>query len=144
MIFCVPGQTSSTCLFELCETSREAAEHVDLLVTSVTFSAQFSPPLDAGWLAPGCFVAMADLGAPWDRDSFSAADQLVVDDLEQEAALPNKLAHADDITGDLAGLVLGRFNGRNAPSDRTAFVFRGHALGDLALASLAYQRFKAG
>ena len=73
---------------------------------------------------------MADLGAPWDRDSFSAADQLVVDDLEQEAALPNKLAHADDITGDLAGLVLGRFNGRNAPSDRTAFVFRGHALGD--------------
>ena len=130
--------------YELCETSREAAEHVDLLVTSVTFSAQFSPPLDAGWLAPGCFVAMADLGGPWDRDSFSAADQLVVDDLEQEAALPNKLAHADDITGDLAGLVLGRFNGRNAPSDRTAFVFRGHALGDLALASLAYQRFKAG
>lgn len=129
---------------EICESGRDAAEGADLVVTSVTFSAQFDPPLDASRLAPGCFAAITDLSAPWDKDSFSAFDRVAIDDLEQEAALPNKLADPDHVTGDLSGLVLGEFTGRDQPTDRVAFIFRGHALGDLALAALAWRKFSGG
>lgn len=129
---------------KVCASAREAVEGADLVVTSVTYSAQLEPFLDADWLAPGCFAAVADLGAPWDRNSFPAFDRIVIDDLEQEAAMPNKLADPEQVAGDLSGLVLGKFTGRDRAGDRTAFIFRGHALGDLALASLAYRRFSEG
>jgi ornithine cyclodeaminase/alanine dehydrogenase-like protein (mu-crystallin family) len=64
--------------------------------------------------------------------------------MEQEAALPNKLAPPEFVTGDLSGLVLGKYSGRNQDSDRNAFIFRGHAMGDLALSVLAYQRASKG
>jgi ornithine cyclodeaminase/alanine dehydrogenase len=44
------------------------------------------------------------------------------------------------ITGDLTGLVNGDIPGRRSDDEKTAFVFRGLALGDLAVAALAYQR----
>jgi len=59
---------------------------------------------------------------------------------DQNFALPNKLAPPELVTGDLSGLVLGKFAGRGQDRDRTVFVFWGHALGDLALAILALQR----
>ena len=126
---------------EVCDSGKDAIEDADLVVTSVTFSAQLVPPLDANDLAPGCFAAITDLAAPWDKESFAAFDQIALDDLEQEAALPNKLAAPEHVTGDLSGLILGKFNGRNRADDRTAFIFRGHALGDLALAAVAYRKF---
>ncbi len=129
---------------EVCNSGKDAVEGADLVVTSVTYSAQLVPFLDANWLAPGCFAAITDLGAPWDKESFSAFDQIAIDDMEQEAALPNKLAAPEVVTGDLSGLVMGKFNGRNQPNDRTAFIFRGHALGDLALAALAMRKFSEG
>ena len=64
----------------------------------------------------------------------------MIDDLEQKEALPNKLGPPEFVTGDLSGLVLDKFVGRNHDDDRTAFIFRGHALGDLALASLAFRK----
>jgi len=128
---------------EVCESGKAAVEGADLVVTSVTYSADLVPFLDANWLAPGCFAAITDLAAPWHKESFAALDRIAIDDLEQEAALPNKLAPPEHVTGDLTGLVLGKFTGRNRAEDRTAFIFRGHALGDLALAVLAFQRFSA-
>jgi ornithine cyclodeaminase/alanine dehydrogenase len=126
---------------ETCRSGRQAAEGADLLVTSVTYSGQLEPFMDADWLAPGCFAAITDLSAPWLKESFSAFDIITIDDVEQEAALPNKLVDPDYVTGDLAGLILGAFKGRTSADQRTAFIFRGHALGDLALASLAFRRF---
>lgn len=126
---------------EIYDSGKDAVEGADLVVTSVTYSAQLVPFLDANWLAPGSFAAITDLGAPWDKESFSAFDQIAIDDMAQEAALPNKLAAPEVVTGDLSGLILGKFNGRNLADDRTAFIFRGHALGDLAVAVLAFQRF---
>lgn len=126
---------------EIYDSGKDAVEGADLVVTSVTYSAQLVPFLDANWLAPGSFAAITDLGAPWDKESFSAFDQIAIDDMAQEAALPNKLAAPEVVTGDLSGLILGKFNGRNLADDRTAFIFRGHALGDLAVAVLALQRF---
>ena len=91
-------------------------------------------------MKPGSFATITDLGTPWDKEQFSAFNQIAIDDLNQEDSLPNKLASPEYVTGDLSGLVLGKFNGRNSNNDRTAFIFRGHALGDLALSALAFEK----
>lgn len=124
----------------VCDSAQSAVTGADLVVTSVTFSADLDPFLDAGWLKPGSFAAITDLAAPWHKPSFAALDQVVVDDLQQEAAMDVKLAPPDVVTGDLSGLVRGTFAGRVQHVDRNAFVFRGHAMGDLALSALAWRR----
>lgn len=124
----------------VCASGKEAVTRADLTVSSVTYSATLEPFLDADWLKPGAFAAITDLGVPWRTASFPAFNRIVVDDLEQEAALPNKLAPPELVNGDLAGLVLGSFGGRERSDDRTAFIFRGHALGDLALSAVAYRK----
>lgn len=127
---------------EVSATAQEAVEGVDLVVTSVTHTGVTGAFLDAGGLAPGSFLSSVDLGLPWHTESFAGLDNLVIDDLAQEATLPNKLANPDDIDGDLSGLVEGSSTGRRTHEERTAFIFRGHALGDIALSALAYQKFQ--
>jgi ornithine cyclodeaminase/alanine dehydrogenase-like protein (mu-crystallin family) len=124
----------------VCGSGKEAVTGADLIISSVTYSASLAPFLSAKWLKPGSFSAITDLAGPWENESFSELDQIAIDDLEQEAALSNKLIPTEFVTGDLSGLVLGKFSGRNQNSDRNAFIFRGHALGDFALSVLAYQR----
>jgi ornithine cyclodeaminase/alanine dehydrogenase-like protein (mu-crystallin family) len=85
-------------------------------------------------------LPVAILDGNWIKDSFSVLDQITIDDLAQEAALPNKLVAPQHVSGDLSGLVLGKFSGRDQATDRNAFIFRGHALGDLALSALALQK----
>jgi ornithine cyclodeaminase/alanine dehydrogenase-like protein (mu-crystallin family) len=126
-----------------CDNGEDAISAADLVVTSVTYSPDMTPFLDAGCLRPGAFATITDLAAPWIKDSFSTFDQIVIDDLEQEAALPNKLVAPEFVNGDLSGLVLGEIDVRQHVDDRNAFIFRGHALGDLALSALALQRSHA-
>ena len=90
----------------------------------------------------GAFAAITDLGVPWFRESFASLDRVVIDDVEQEAALPNKLCDPACVSGDLSGLVLGEVERRAAAEERTAFLFRGHALGDLALSTLALETYR--
>ncbi|MCV2869571.1 ornithine cyclodeaminase family protein [Defluviimonas sp. WL0002] len=127
----------------LAASADEAVEGADIIVSSVPHSGDFAPRLDAWRLAPGTFVAMADLGRAWEPSGLGAFDRLFIDDLEQEAAMAAPLAPREMISGDLAGLVLDRVEGRRTPADRTAFLFRGHALGDLALSVAAWQRHTA-
>lgn len=122
------------------QTAQEAICDADLIVTSVTLSPQLIPFLDAHGLKPGAFVTMTDLAAPWLAESMSVLDRIIVDDLEQEASMPKPLVDPALVCGDLTGLVTGKVAGRCADGERTAFVFRGLALGDLAVAGLAYQR----
>ena len=124
----------------VCSSGNQAIRDADLIVTSVTYSVKLTPFLDANCLKPGSFCTVTDLSAPWIKDSFSAFDQICIDDLEQEAALPNKQVAPEFVTGDLSGLVLGKFTGRKDDTDRCAFIFRGHAMGDLALTALAWQK----
>ena len=91
-------------------------------------------------MKPGAFASVTDLAAPWIKDSLSRFDRIVIDDLEQEASLPNKLVPTELVTGDLSALVRGEIHGRGGSEDRTAFIFRAHPLGDLALAALAYRK----
>lgn len=128
---------------EICASGQDAIDGADLVVSSVTITGQIEPFLDASSLSPGCFVAITDTGVPWHKDRFSAFNQITIDDTAQEATLPNKLADPKFITGDLSDLVLGKFKGRNKKDDRTAFIFRGLALGDIALSALAYERYCA-
>ncbi|MER0170942.1 MAG: ornithine cyclodeaminase family protein [Nitrosomonas sp.] len=122
------------------ETAREAMFDADLIVTSVTLSPQLVPFLDTRWLKPGVFVTMTDLAAPWLQESMAAFDRIIVDDLEQEASMDKPLVDPALVRGDLTGLVTGDAAERCTADERTAFVFRGLALGDLAVAGLAYQR----
>ncbi|OQW39374.1 MAG: ornithine cyclodeaminase [Proteobacteria bacterium SG_bin4] len=123
-----------------CQTAEAAIRDADLIVTSVTLSPQLVPFLDAHWLKPGAFVTMTDLAAPWLKDSLPVLDRIIVDDLEQEASMPKPLVDPALVHGDLTDLVTGAALPRQSNAERTAFVFRGMALGDLAVAGLAYQR----
>jgi ornithine cyclodeaminase/alanine dehydrogenase-like protein (mu-crystallin family) len=129
---------------EVCDTPREAVEGVDLVVTSMTHTSIDGPFLDANWLQSGSFLTAVDLGGAWHRETFDALQHLCIDDLQQEAAMETKLADPDHVDGDLSGLINGTFEGRASNSDRAGFVFRGHALGDLAIAAFAYQKSRGG
>ena len=139
----------------LCETARakgldaiasanpqEALTGADLVVTSVTREVGREPFLDAGWLKPGAFAAVTDIAEPWMPGTMSAFERVIIDDLEQEAATEPMVDPAL-VKGDLTGLVQGKVPGRESEDELNAFVFRGLALGDLALAGLAYQRATA-
>jgi ornithine cyclodeaminase/alanine dehydrogenase-like protein (mu-crystallin family) len=128
---------------EGCAEGQEIVETCDLIVTSITHTSVDEPFLDAGGMRAGAFAAVVDLAGPWRRESFSALGRVVIDDLVQEAALPNKLCDPADVTGDLTGLVTGQIAGRADSKEASAFVFRGHALGDLALSALALETYRA-
>ena len=119
--------------------AREAVTGADLIVSSVTLSPDLVPFVDARWLTPGVFATVTDLGTSWMNESMSAFDRIVIDDVEQEARMPEPLLDPALVSGDITGLVDGEVSGRCSDDERTAFVFRGMALGDLALAALAYQ-----
>lgn len=125
-----------------CSTAEEAIRDADIVITSVTLSSGMAPFLDARGLKPGAFVSSTDLGLPWLPDSMSAFDRVLVDDLEQESKMPSPMVDPALVTGDLSGLITGEVAGRTTDADRTAFVFRGLAMGDLALAALGYQKAK--
>jgi len=125
-----------------CASGQEVVENVDLLVTTVTHTGGAAPFLDASGMRPGAFAAVVDLAAPWHKSSFVSLDKVIIDDEEQEAALPNKLCDAEVIDGDLSKLVSGQVLGRHHADQRTGFIFRGHALGDLALSVLALEKYQ--
>jgi ornithine cyclodeaminase/alanine dehydrogenase-like protein (mu-crystallin family) len=125
------------------QTSREAISDADLIVTSVTLVPNLAPFLDARWLKPGAFVTSTDLALPWQPEGMAAFQRIVIDDQEQEAKMSKPMVAAALVAGDLSGLVCGDIAGRASAEERTAFVFRGLAVGDLALAALAYRRAKS-
>jgi ornithine cyclodeaminase/alanine dehydrogenase len=125
------------------DTAKSAVEGADLVVTSVHLVPEPVPFLDARWLKPGSFVAMTDLALPWLPESMPSFDRIVIDDFEQEAKMTKPMVRTELIAGDLTGLVCGDIAGRLKPKERTSFVFRGMAVGDLAVAALAYMRAQA-
>ena len=125
------------------KTAREAVEGADLIVTSVTLVPNLVPFADPRWLKPGAFLTSTDLALPWMPEGMGAFQRIVIDDQEQEAKMSKPMVAPALVAGDLAGLVCGDIAGRQGAEERTAFVFRGLAIGDLALAALAYRRAKA-
>ena len=125
------------------KTARAAVEGADIVVTTLPLVPAPVPFLDAGWLKGGSFVAMVDLALPWLQETMANFDRIIIDDLVQEAAMSRPMIKPGLVAGDLAGLVCGDVPGRQSASERTTFAFRGMAVGDLAIAGLAYVRAKA-
>lgn len=115
----------------------EALQGADLIVSSLTRDPGRAPFLDAGVTKKGAFATITDLAEPWQQDQLSAFDTIFVDDSEQERAAAVKLANPDLIRGDLSDLVSRKEVGRSHEGERTAFIFRGYGLADLAIAGLA-------
>jgi ornithine cyclodeaminase/alanine dehydrogenase-like protein (mu-crystallin family) len=126
-----------------CDTAKAAVDGADIVVTTVTLVPEPVPFLDANWLKAGSFAAMTDLALPWLSETMTRFDRIVIDDLEQEAKMSKPMIKPELVAGDLTGLVCGDLPGRQSASDRTTFAFRGMAVGDLAVAGLAYVRAKA-
>lgn len=126
----------------VCAEARHAIEPADIVVTSVPAADGFVPFLDGGWLKPGAFAAMVDLGRSWRPETIRDFDVMATDDRVQSTviAADGKLAHAGPWPADLADLVAGRHPGRTGPRQRTGFIFAGMALADLAVAALVYRR----
>ncbi|RWB18983.1 MAG: ornithine cyclodeaminase family protein [Mesorhizobium sp.] len=125
------------------DTARAAVESADIVVTTVTLIPEPVPFLDARWLKAGVFATMTDLALPWLPETMAVFDRIVIDDLAQEAQMSKPMVRPELVTGDLTGLVSGDVSGRQGASERTAFAFRGIAVGDLAIAGLAFVRAKA-
>ncbi len=119
-----------------------AVAGADIVVSTVMAGADLRAFLDGAWLAPGAFAALVDRGAPWLPGSLDALDLVATDDRVQSQALAaeGKLAHRGPWAADLAALVRADAPLRTDARQRTAFVFAGLALADLAVAALAFRR----
>lgn len=127
----------------VCDTPRTAVEEADLIVSSVTLTYGIDPFIDARWLKPGAFAAITDLALPWMPDSMSAFGAVFIDSTAQETSSPQKMVSPDLVTGDLLALLNGSVPTVLAAADRRAFIFRGIAIGDFALARLALLRARS-
>ncbi|MCC7045912.1 MAG: ornithine cyclodeaminase family protein [Alphaproteobacteria bacterium] len=125
--------------------AEDAVRGIDIVVTSVPAAPDQRPELEQDWLAPGSFVAMVDLGRSWRKDGFAAFDRIATDDHGQSAALgkAGKLPWPGPFAADLGELVCGSKPGRTSVAERTAFLFPGFALGDLAAGALIYERARS-
>jgi ornithine cyclodeaminase/alanine dehydrogenase-like protein (mu-crystallin family) len=123
---------------------QEALDGADLVVSSVTISFDLKPFLHAHWLKPGAFAAITDQGTPWHPQGMDAFDTVIIDDLAQERVSERKMVDPKLVDGDLAELVIGESPTGYDASKRAALIFRGLAIGDFAVATLAYSRAMAG
>jgi len=119
--------------------AESALRAADINVTSISYTKNTTPFLDAGWIKPGSFTAVTDTFVPWQRDTLGAFDRKIIDDLVQERAMTaRQLLPLAEVEGDLSGLLDGTIPKRRG-DERMLFAFRGHALADLAAALLAHQ-----
>jgi ornithine cyclodeaminase/alanine dehydrogenase len=121
-----------------CDAAKDAVAGADLIVTTLPLVPEPVPFLDAGWLKAGSFTAMTDLALPWLPETMWRFDRIIIDDRAQEAAMSKPMVQSELIAGDLTALVSGDVPGRQSDGERTAFAFRGLAVGDLAVAGLAF------
>ena len=114
----------------------DAMTAVDIVVSSIPQQPGLRPFLDANRLGPGAFAIGVDLGRSWIPETFSAFDRVAVDDLRRHAAAP--LVTTVPVDTDVVTLI--GEPPRTDPDARTAFMFGGIGLGDLAAASICLDR----
>ena len=117
---------------------RAAVEDMDMVITSTPVAPRTAPFLDAAWLASGSFAALVDLGVSWHAETLPALDRVVTDDIAQSGS--ENVAYPEPYDGEVADLVSGRLAGRESADQRTALVFAGLGLADVALGGALYER----
>jgi len=122
------------------DTAKDAVTDADLVVSSIPLVPKIEAFLDGAWLKHGVFVSSTDFALPWIPSSMRVFDRIIIDDRQQETAMAEPMLDPRLIDGDVSELIGNRVNGRSDSLERTAFVFRSVALGDLAVAALAYNK----
>lgn len=121
----------------VCDTPEEAISDADIVISSVPESTELPGFIDAGTLKQNSFSSLVDLARTVIPQSLDAFSQIVVDDLGQERSMKTPMFDTTLMQCDLKTLV-------STPvshvTGRSAFAFRGIAIGDLALASLCYEQ----
>lgn len=130
--------------FHVAPTAEDAMRGADLIVSSLTRLAEAETFIDANDVEAGAFAALVDLGRPWLSATLERFDTIIIDDKVQEAGMKDQMVPADQVSGDLTDLVLDPGDLRTPADRRAAFIFRGYALGDFALAALAYDTARRG
>ncbi len=123
---------------EAVEDPRAALSGADIVVTTTPVVPRTDPFIDAAWLSPGSFTGMVDLGLSWISDSLGRLDRVVTDDQAQAGS--EGLAYKEPYDGEVADLVVGRLAARQSAEERTALVFAGVGLADVAVAGAVYDR----
>jgi len=123
-----------------CDEPRRAVEGADIVVSSVPMASGLEPFLETAWVKPGVYVNLIDLARTWRQETLDQFDRIIIEDAAQEAEMADQMIPATLIGDDLLDLVTGRIQGRTSTQERIAFIFRGLAIGDLALAILVYER----
>ncbi len=120
-----------------------AVADTDIVVTSTPVVPRTEPFLDAGWLSPGSFASMVDLAVSWKSETLAGLDRVVTDDRAQSGS--EGIAYKDPYDGEVADLVAGTLEARRSPTERTALIFAGLGLADVAVAAAVYEQAdKAG
>lgn len=117
-----------------------AIDGADIIVSSVPMAGGLEPFLETDWVKPGAYVNLVDLARTWRQESLHQFDRIIIEDAAQEAEMAEQMIPASLIGDDLLDLVTDRITGRQNDNERIAFIFRGLAIGDLALAMLVYER----
>jgi len=120
------------------DSPRAALLGMAIAVTTTPVVPRPEPVLDAAWLSEGSFAAMVDLGLSWISDSLNRLDRVVTDDRTQAGT--EGLAYQKPYDGEVADLVVGRIAGRQSQGERTALIFAGVGLADVAVAGAVYER----
>ncbi|WP_136441708.1 ornithine cyclodeaminase family protein [Pacificoceanicola onchidii] len=121
----------------LCDRPEQALDETDIVVSSIPITYSGLPFLDAGRLKPGALAIVTDAAKPWDRTTFSAFGTVVVDDREQETGMPEPMVPPERIAADLPELLK---DGVRIDARPRAFMFRGIAAGDYALAAKVWEK----
>ena len=122
------------------ETPEQALDGADLVVSSMSLTYGAAPFVDASTMKPGAFAAISDTAWAWLPDKMASFGKVIIDDHAQEAALGKPMTGAATVTGDLSELITGAVPSGHDTARPSAFNFRGLAIGDFALAGLAYLR----
>ncbi len=123
---------------EAVDDPRDAVETMDIVITSTPVAPRTEPFLDAAWLAPGSFAGLVDLGVSWRPETLPALDRVMTDDIAQSGS--ENVAYPKPFHGEVADLVTGSLKGRETPEERTALVFAGLGLADVAVGAAVYRR----
>ncbi len=125
---------------EAATTPEAAIEDADIVVTSLPITYAGAPFLDARRMKDGAFATVTDAAKPWLPDGLDAFGTVVVDDREQELSMPQPMVPPERIAADLTDLVQRDLAVQPGPR---AFLFRGIAVGDHALAARVWQSVSA-
>lgn len=129
----------------LCASFEDAVRGADVVALCTD---AHDPIIDSTWLAPGVHVSSVGVGREIDDATMSRADRVIV---EWRGAAENAPpAGSYELQGmDPAGLVevgeivAGRASGRDSGDEITVYKSTGHAVEDIAAATLVYERAKA-